>query len=83
MWRIKNHEDANFYFFKIPSSSVFILALKFSQISQNSVESCIVLIQKGQFFILENHDVCRNKLEYQNIRFESAYEKAELQFYKE
>ena len=31
----KNHEDDRSPFLKIPSSSVFVLALKFPQISQN------------------------------------------------
>ena len=53
-----------FLFFKIPSSSVFVLALKFPQISQNSAKSCAVLLQKGQLFVLENYDACKNKLEY-------------------
>jgi len=59
MWRSKNHEDDHFPFFKIPSSSVFVLA-KVSQISQNSAKSCVVLLQKGQLFILEKHDACKN-----------------------
>jgi len=60
MRRSKNYEDDHFPFFKIPSSSVFILALKFPLISQNSAKSCEVLLQKGQFFVLKIHDVCRN-----------------------
>ena len=44
----KNHKDDHFLFFKIPSSSVFVLALKFPQISQNSAKSCVVLVPKGQ-----------------------------------
>ena len=83
MWRGKNHEDNHFLFFKIPLSSVLVLALKFPQISQNSAKSCVVLLQKGQLFVLKNHDVCKNKLKYQNISYERAYEKAELQFYEE
>ena len=62
---------------------IFVLALKFSQISQNSAKSCVVLLQKGQLFVLKNHDVCKNKLKYQNISYERANEKAELQFYEE
>ena len=83
MWRRKNNEDDHFPFFKIPSSSVFVLALKFPQISQNSAKSCLVLLQKGQSSILENHDVGENKQKHANISYERAYEKAELQFYKE
>ena len=83
MWRSKNHEDDHFPFFKIPSSSVFVLALKFPQISQNSAKSCVVLLQKGQLFALENHDVCKKKLKYQNISYRIVYEKAELQFFEE
>ena len=82
MWRCKNHEDDHFSFLKIPSSSVFVLALKFLQISQNSAKSCAVLLQKGQLFDLENYDTCKNKLEYLNISYEKAYEKAELQFFE-
>ena len=66
-----------FLFFKIPSSSVFVLTLKFPQISQNSAKSCVVWLQKGQLFVLENHDVCKIKLKYQNISYERAYEKAD------
>ena len=82
MWRSKNHEDDHFPFFKIPSSSVFVLALKFPLISQNSAKSCVVLLQKGQLFVLENHDACKNKLKSQNMSYEKAYEKAELQFFE-
>ena len=82
MWRSKNHEDDHFPFFKIPSSSIFVLALKFPQISQNSAKSCVVLLQKGQLFVLENYDACKNKLKYKNISYEKAYEKAELQFFE-
>jgi len=64
MWRCKNHEDDHFPFFKIPSSSVFVLALKFPQISQNSAKSCAVLVRKGQTFVLENYDARKNKLKY-------------------
>jgi len=78
MWRSKNHEDDHFPFFKIPSSSVFVLALKFLLISQNSAKSCVVLL-----FVLKNHDIYKNKLKYQNIIDERANEKAELQFYEE
>ena len=80
MWRSKNHEDDHFPIFKIPLPSVFVLALKFPQISLNSAKSCVVLLQKAHLFFLENHDVCKNKLKHQNIRYEGAYEKAELQF---
>ena len=77
MWRSKNHEDDHFPFFKIPSSSVFVLAPKFPQISLNSAKSCVVLLQKGQLFVLENHDICKNKLRYKNISYETAHEKAD------
>ena len=83
MWRGKNHEDDHFSFLKIPSSSIFVLALKFPQISQNSAKSCVVLLQNGQLFILKNHDVRKNKLKYQNISYERANERAELQFFEE
>ena len=79
----KNHEDDRFPFLKIPSSSVFVLALKFPQISQNSAKSCVVLLQKEQLFVLENHDFCKNELKYQSISYERACEKADLQFFKE
>ena len=64
MWMSKNYKDDHFPFFKIPSSSVFVLALQFPLISQNSAKSCVVLLQKGQLFVLENYDACKNKLEY-------------------
>ena len=83
MWKSKNHEDDHFPFFKIPLSSVFVLPLKFPQISQNSVKSCVVSLKEGQLFVLDNHNVYKNKLKYQNMSFERAYKKAELQFYKE
>ena len=70
------------FFFKIPSSSVFVLALKFPQISQNSAKSCVVLLQKRQLFGLKNHDFCKTKLKYQKISYERAYNKAELQLYE-
>ena len=41
------------------------------------------MLQKEQFFILINHDVCKKKLKYQNISYIRVYEKAELQFYEE
>jgi len=77
MWTSKNHKDDHFLIFKIPSSSVFVLALKFPQISQNSAKPGVVLLQKGQLFALENHDVCKKKLKYQNISYKIVYEKAE------
>ena len=78
MWRSKNHEDDHFSFFKIPLSSVFVLALKFPQISPNSAKSWVILLQKGQLFVLENHDACKNKLKSKNISYEKTYEKAAL-----
>ena len=78
MWRNKNHGDDFFSFFKIPLFSVFVLALKFPLISPNSAKSCVILLQKGQLFVLENHDACKNKLKSQNISYEKAYEKAEM-----
>ena len=36
----------------------------------------------NQLSVLENHDFCKNKLKSQNLSYERAYEKAELQFYK-
>ena len=83
MWRSKNHEDDHFHFFKIPSSSVFVLALKFPQISQNSAKSCVVLVLKRQEFISENHNICKDKLKYQIISYERAYEDADQQFFEE
>ena len=83
MWSEKNHEDDRFPFLKIPSSSVFVLALKFLQISQNSAKSCVVSLQKEQLFVLENHDFCKNRLKYQSISYKRACEKADLQFFKE
>ena len=79
IWSEKNHEDDHFPFFKIPSSSVFVLALKFPKISQNSAKSCVVLLQKDQLFVLKNHDFCKNKLKYPSISYEKACEKAERQ----
>ena len=64
-----------FSFFKIPSSSIFVLALKILQISQNSAKSCVVLLQKEQLLILENQDFCKNKSEYQSISYERACDK--------
>ena len=66
-----------FIFFKICLSTVFVLAFKYPHISQNSAKSCVVLLQKGQLFVLQNHDVCKNKSRYQNISNEKAYEKAD------
>ena len=83
IWSEKNHEDDRFPFLKIPSSSVFVLALKFLQISQNSAKSCVVSLQKEQLFVLENHDFCKNRLKYQSISYKRACEKADLQFFKE
>ena len=77
MWRSKNHEDDYFPFFKIPSSPVFVLALKFPQISQNSAKFCVVLLQKRQF-VLRNYDVCKIELRYQNVSYERVYKKAEF-----
>ena len=65
------------FFFKIPLSSVFVLALKFPQISQNSAKSYVVLSQKGQLFVLENQDLCKNKLKSQNISYGRSIEKAD------
>ena len=83
MHATKNHENDRFPFLKIPSSSVFVLALKFSQIPQNSAKSCVVLLQKKQLLVLENHDFCKNKSRYQSISNERAREKADQQFLKE
>ena len=79
----KNDEDDHFSFFEIPSSSIFVLASKFSQISQNSAESCVVLVPKEQWFISENHNICRNKLKYQIISYERAYEEADQPIFEE
>ena len=79
----KNHEDDCFPSLKIPSSSVFVLALKFPQISQNAAKSCVVSLQKKQLFVLKNHDFCKNELKYQSISYKRACEKADLQFFKE
>ena len=76
-WSEKNHEDDRFPFLKIPSSSIFVLALKFTQISHNSAKSCVVLLQKKQLLVLKNHDFCKNKLKYQGISYERASEKAD------
>merc|ERR1712002_1142696 len=83
IWSEKNHKDNHFPFLKIPSSSVFVLALKFTQISQNSAKSCVVLLQKEQLLVLENHDFCENRYKYQSISYVRAYEKADQQFIKE
>ena len=77
MWRSKNYKDDHFHFFKILSPSVFVLALKFPQISQNSAKSYVVSLQKAQLFVLENHDLCKNKLKYQNISYGRSIEKAD------
>ena len=66
-----------FFFFKILSSSVFVLTLKFLQKSQKSAKSCVVLLLKGQLFVLENHGICKNRLKYQNMSYEIAYKKAD------
>ena len=76
MWRSKNHEDNHFPYFKIPLSSIFVLALKFPQISQNSAKSYVVLLQKEQLLALEDHDFCENKLKYQSISNVRACENA-------
>ena len=61
----------------------FVFASKFHQISQNSAKSCVVLVQKVQLFVLENHDICKNELRYKYISYERAHEKADEQFYEE
>ena len=66
-----------FLFLKIPSSSIFVLALKFPQISQNSAKSCVVLLQKEQLLVLENHGFYKNELKYHSISYERACEKAD------
>ena len=73
----KDHEDDRFPFLKIPSSSVFVLASKFTQIFQNSAKSCVVLLQKEQLLVLENHDFYKNKLKYHSISYKRACEKAD------
>ena len=73
----KNHEDDHFPFLKISSSSVFVLALKFTQISQNSAKSCVVLLRKEQLLALKNHDFWKNELKYQSISYVRACEKAD------
>ena len=65
----KNYEDDRFLFLKIPSSSVFILALKFLQ---KSAKSCATII------ILENHNICKNRLKYWNKNCKRAYLKNRL-----
>ena len=40
--------------------------------------SKILYYKKDNYLFFENHDVCKDKLKYQNISFERAYEKAEL-----
>ena len=65
-----------FFFFKISSSSVFVLTLKFPQISQNSAKSYLVLLQKEQLLVLKDHDFCENKLKYQSISNVRACENA-------
>ena len=77
IWSEKNHKDDRFSFLKIPSSSVFVLALKFPQISQNSAKSCVVLLQKEQLLVLENHDFCKNRIKCQSISYVRACEKAD------
>ena len=67
-----------FFFFKIPSSSVFVSALKFLQKSQKSAKSCVVLFLKKQVFVLENHGICKERLKYQNMIYKRAYFKSEL-----
>ena len=83
MWRNKNHEDDHFTFLKIPSFSIFVLALKFPQTSLNSAKSYVVLLKKRQLFVLKNHDICKNKLRFKNQSYERAHKKAEEQFYEE
>ena len=59
------------------------MALKFTQISQNSAKSCVVLLQKEQLLVLENHDFCKKRLKYQSISYVRACEKSDQQFSKE
>lgn len=66
------------FFFKVPSSSVFVLALKFPQKSQKSAKSCVVLLLKGQLFVLENHGIHENRLKYQNRNCKRADLKSRL-----
>ena len=77
IWSEKNHEDDRFPFLKIPSSSVFVLGLKFTQISLNSAKSCVVLLQKEQLLVLENHVFRKNELIYQSKSYVKACEKAD------
>ena len=83
IWRSKIHEDDRFSFSKIPSFSVFVLALKFPQISQNSAKSSVVSLQKEQLFVVENHDFCKSKWRYQNVSYERPCEKTDFQLFKE
>ena len=77
IWSKKKYEDDRFPFLKIPSSSVFVLASQFPQISQNSAKSCVVSLQKEQFLVFENHDFCKNELNYQSTSYKRACEKAD------
>jgi len=77
MWRSKNNEDNYFPFFKIPSSSIFVLALNFPQKSQKSAKSCVVLFLKRQLFVFENHSIYKNRLKYKIISYKRAYQKAD------
>ena len=49
-----NHEDDDFSFFKIPLSPIFVFALMLPQITHKSAKSYVVMLLKGQLFVLEN-----------------------------
>ena len=44
----------------------------FWQISLSSAKSCVVLLQKGQLFVFENHDIFKNKLRYKNTSYKKG-----------
>ena len=64
-----------FLFSKFLHLLFFVLVLKFPQ---KPAKSCVVLLLKGQLFVLENHGICKNRLKYQNINYERAYLKSRL-----
>ena len=72
-----NHEDDDFSFFKIPLSPIFVFALMLPQITHKSAKSYVVMLLKGQLFVLENHSIYKNKLKYQNITVKKLSLKAD------
>ena len=65
---------SRFPFFKIPSSSVFVLTLEVTHRNQwESKIPFIVLLPIGQLLVLENHNICMDRLQYYSKNYERAY----------